>query len=382
MALPPDAVATLVADGHRVVVEQGAGAAAGYPDDQYTAAGAVCLGAAADVHGAADLVVKVKEPQPAEFGFFRPGLGLFCYLHSETRPALVEALLGRRVTAIAFENVRMADGTLPLLAPMSVIAGQQAVLQAAALLCNHRGGPGVSLVAYPGLEPPLVVVIGAGNAGLAAARVAAALGAEVALFEGSPARRHALAGALPAAVRLCDAGTVPLESFVCRADLVIHATTLPPNTPTHLIGRDLVRRMKPGSLIVDITANLRGPVETIDRYTTHEDPVYTVDGVRHYAVPNIPGTVARTASQALAMAVLPFVRTLARLGLRAALVQSAELRAGLTSIDGALTWREAGAFLGLPWVPPEAALGLAPPEPGQRGESTLSAPPEPGQRGK
>jgi len=356
IALLPAGAAALIRDGHQVVVQRGAGAGAGFGDDQFTAVGARVADSAAAVYGAADLIVKVKEPMEAELGLFRTGQGVFCYLHSETRPALVKALLDARVTGIAFENVRLADGSLPLLTPMSIIAGQQAVLQAATWLCNHRGGVGVSLVAYPGLEPARVVVIGAGNAGVEAARVAAALGADVALFEVSAARIRALEPQLPRHVRLYHSGSVSLAEHVCQADMVIHTTMLPPNSATHLIDRDLVRRMKPGSVIVDVTANLRGAVETVDRYTTHDEPVYRVDGVVHYVVPNIPGAVARTASQALAMAVLPYTLRLARLGLRAGLQQTPELLAGLTCIDGILTWHEAGTFLGLPWTPPEKAL--------------------------
>ncbi len=356
MALLPAGAEALIRDGHQVVVQRGAGRGAGFSDEQFAAVGARLAESAADVYGVADLVVKVKEPMEAELGLFRPGQGVFCYLHSETRPALVRAMLEARVTGIAYENVRLADGSLPLLVPMSIIAGQQAVLQAAPWLCNHRGGMGVSLVAYPGLEPARVVVIGAGNAGVEAARVAAALGADVALFDVNSARLRALEPHLPRHIRLCHSGSVSLAEHVCRADMVVHTTTLPPNTPTHVIDRDLVRRMKPGSVIVDVTANLRGAIETADRYTTHDEPVYRVDGVVHYVVPNIPGAVARTASQALAMEVLPYARRLARQGLRTALRQSPELLAGLTCIDGVLTWHEAGAFLGLPWTSPERAL--------------------------
>ena len=358
VALLPAGAQALVRAGHRVVVEAGAADGAGFPDGDYAAAGAEVLASAAAVYAAADLVVKVKEPMGGELSLFHPGQAVFCYLHSETRPALVEAMLQNRVTGIAYENVRLPDGSLPLLAPMSIVAGQQAILQASAWLCNHRGGPGVSLVAYPGIEPARVVVIGAGNAGVEAARVAAALGAEVALFDVQPARLRALETQLPRPVRLCHSGTVDLEAYLCRADMVVHATMLPPDTPTHLIDRALLRRMKPGCVIVDITANLRGAIETADRYTTHADPVYRVEGIAHFVVPNIPGAVARTASQALAMAVLPYLLTLARLGCREALRQIPELLLGLTCIDGGLTWHEAGTFLNRPWKTPAEALGL------------------------
>jgi alanine dehydrogenase len=356
VALPPAAARVLVSDGHPVLVQRGAGSGAGFSDAAFAAAGAQFADSAAELYGAADLVVKVKEPLEDEFARFRSGQGIFCYLHSETRPALVKALLEARVTGIAYENVRLPDGSLPLLTPMSVIAGQQAILQAAAFLCNHRGGVGLSLVAYPGLAPARVVVIGAGHAGVAAARVAAALGADVALFEVNAARIRTLEPQLPAGVRLCHSGSVALADYLRCADMVVHATTLPPNTTTHLVDRDLVRSMKPGSVIVDITANLGGAIETVDRYTSHADPVYRADGVIHYVVPNIPGTVAHTASQALAMEVLPYVRKLAQHGLRGALARFPDLLAGLTCSDGVLTWHEAGTFLGLPWTPPAEAL--------------------------
>lgn len=358
VALLPAGAAALVREGHRVVVEAGAGDGAGFPDAQYAAAGAEILTSAAALYAAADLVVKVKEPMGGELALFHSGQAVFCYLHSETRRPLVDAMLQNRVTGIAYENVRLPDGSLPLLAPMSVIAGQQAILQASAWLCNHRGGPGVSLVAYPGIAPARVVVIGAGCAGVEAARVAAALGAEVALFDIRPERLRALESHLPRHVRLCHSGTVDLEEHVCRADMVVHATMLPPDTPTHLIDRAMLRRMQPGCVIVDITANLRGAIETADRYTTHADPVYRVEGIAHFVVPNIPGAVARTASQALSMAVLPYLHTLAGHGCREALRQTPELLLGLTCIDGVLTWHEAGTFLNLPWTPPAQAVGL------------------------
>jgi len=356
--LVPEAAGRLVDRGHSVLVETGAGVGAGLPDDAYARAGAVVGESARAVTERAELVLKVKEPVPEEFEAFFPGRCLFCYLHSETRPALVDMLLEKSITAIAFENVRSEDGFAPLLAPMSVIAGQQAVLQGMRFLWSHEGGPGVSMVAYPGLEPPEVVVLGAGEAGLQAARVAAALGARVSLFEIDSTRMRRLRGTLPPNVSLLHPRLVPLEPFLFRADMVVNAATVPPESSTHLIERKTLAAMKRGSVIVDVTANIRGAVETVDRYTTHGDPVWEVDGVVHYAVTNIPGAVASTASRALSMEVLPYATEIADKGATAALRENAALLEGLTALGGTLCWKEAGEFQNRPWRTPRETLGL------------------------
>ncbi len=352
VALLPKGVSFLVERGHQVVVERGCGAGAGYSDGDYREAGASVAGAAPEVFSAAELIVKVKEPVAEEFPLFRDKQILFSYLHSETRPGLVDMLLGKRVSAIAFENIRDRDGSFPLLAPMSVIAGQQAVLQGLQFLCNHRGGIGINLAAYPGLEPARVVVFGAGPAGLNAARVAAALGAEVVLFEISNQRIAQVSRELPANVRLLHIQGVDSDPYVCAADLVVNAATIAPDSSHHLIPRSLLAKMKRGAVIVDVTANLKGAVESVDHYTTHDDPVWVVDGVVHYAVNNIPGTVARTASQALAAAVLPYLVAIADRGLLAALAEDEGLARGLTTMGGVLAWHQAGVLQKRPWRPP------------------------------
>jgi len=354
--LVPAGAAALIERGHSVWVQAAAGVGAGFADEAYRQAGAELVATAADVYAAADLLLKVKEPTPPEFAGFRTGQALFCYLHSETRPQLVDLLLERQLTAIAFENVRASDGSLPLLAPMSIIAGQQAIVQGMQFLCNHRGGVGTSLVAYPGLEPPRVVVLGAGVAGWHAALTAAGLGAEVALFEIDLERIRQIAPGLPANVRVLHSLSVDLEPYLVRANLIVNAATVPPASDRHLIDRSLLKRLQPGTVIVDVTANLGGAVETIDRYTTHDDPVWQVDGVIHYAVTNIPGTVARTASRALAMAVLPYLLELADLGVPRALLENPALCSGLTAIAGRLTWQEAGRMQDRPWIEPERAV--------------------------
>ncbi len=356
VAVLPMGVQELCRHGHQVIVENNAGCGANYDNDAYAEAGATVLPNPAAVYDKADILVKVKEPLEQEFGNFRKGQTLFTYLHSETRPSLVDMLLEKELTAIAYENVRLADGSLPLLVPMSIIAGQQGVLQGMQYLCNHRNGMGLSLVAYPGVEPARVVVLGAGHAGVHAATVAAALGAQVALFELNPLRIKQLAATLPPSIRLLHSKTVSLESYVCQADMVVNTTTIPPNCANHLIDRKMVAKMRRGAVIVDIAANLHGAIETVDRYTTHNDPVWTVDGVVHYVVSNIPGTVAHTSSQALSMVVLPYLLELADQGPIAALKQNEALRQGLTAVAGKLTWHEAGEFQKRPWCTPDEAL--------------------------
>lgn len=356
IALLPQGVRLLTQLGHSVLVQKGAGIGAGYSDEDFELAGARAVLEADTVFQEAELIVKVKEPIEQEYDFFRDGLTLFCYLHSETRPALVELLLNRKTTAIAFENVRLEDGTFPLLAPMSIIAGQQAVFQGMQFLWNHRGGIGKSMVAYPGLEPPRVVVLGAGQAGLYAAKVAAALGADVAVFEISATRIQSIAAQLPANIHLLHIQTVALEPYIRAADMVINTATVPPNSSNHLIDRQMLSKMQQGAIIVDVTANLKGAVETIDHYSTHDEPVWEVDGIIHYAVTNIPGTVARTASQALSSAVLPYLVQLAEQGPVAALHNDAALLQGLTTISGILTWHQSGEFQNRNWCSPEVAL--------------------------
>ena len=352
----PEGVRQLVEKGHRVMVQRDAGISAGYPDDAYEQAGAQIMEDASEIASSAQLIVKVKEPIENEFRVFQEGQALFCYLHSETRPALVDMLLEKRISAIAFENIRLSDGRLPLLAPMSIIAGQQAVLQGMQFLWNHKDGIGKSLVAYPGLEPAQVVVLGAGQAGLGAARVAASLGAQVTLFEIDRERIRFITPILPANIRVFHNEVVSLAPYVYQADMVINTSTIPPQNDWHLIDREMISKMKKGSVIADVTANLKGAIETIDRYTSHDDPVWEVDGVIHYAVTNIPGTVANTASQALSLEVLPYLTELADHGITPALKRNPALRHGLTAINGMLTWEEAGTYQDRPWCTPEAAL--------------------------
>ena len=353
VALTPDGVAALIGRGHEVYVQAGAGVHADGSDTAYEAAGATVLPDAHAVSLQSDLITKVKEPQPEEFSIFRDGQILFSYVHSETRLPLIETLLNKKITAIALENVRTDEGRFPLLEPMSIIAGQQGTLIGGEFLHSRHGGKGVSLVRFPGLPPANVVVLGAGPAGEAAARTAAGIGASVVMSELSQDRIRHLMPILPANISLVHASSPAVAEAILRADLIVHTTTIPPNSDYHIIPRAMLKEMRPGAVIVDVTANLCGGVETIDRYTTHSDPVWEVDGILHYSVSNIPSAVAATASRAYENAHLPWLIQIAAKGAETALRENPALLRGLTSMEGTLCWHESGTMQGLEWTEPE-----------------------------
>lgn len=333
VGLTPTGAARLVEAGHEVIIQTSAGEGAGFPDDHYRAVGARIAPDAAATWGAAELVVKVKQPTEEECTLFAPGSAFFGYTHTETRPWLARAFLERKLTAIAFERVRGLDGGRPLLAPMSRIAGHMAVIIGAQLLETVHGGPGVMVGEVPGAEPTAVVVIGGGVAGESAARTALALGAKVTVFELYAGRREALEKLLPTATVLAPEAPA-IASGVAEAMLLINCATVPANSSTHVVTREMVRDMPAGAVIVDVTADVGGAIETTVRLTTHSDPVFVEEGVRHYAVPNIPGVVPRTASCALEAATLPYVLVLAEKGIERALTECPELATGLLCRDG------------------------------------------------
>ncbi|SOB60233.1 Alanine dehydrogenase [Pseudodesulfovibrio profundus] len=356
VALTPGGVKTLAGDGHELFVEAGAGARCDAPDAEYQAAGAIIVPDAMAVSENSDLLTKVKEPQPEEFDIFREGQILYSYVHSETRLPLIRTLLDKKITAIALENVRTDDGRFPLLEPMSIIAGQYGVMIGGEYLQCRHGGRGISLVRFPGLPPAKVVVLGAGPAGESAARTAAGLGAQVTLTELSFDKIRELTPVLPANIKLVNASEPSVHDEILEADMVVHTTTIPPDSSYHIIPRTMLPQMKRGSVIVDVTANLRGGVESIDRYTTHADPVWEVDGVIHYAVTNIPSAVAATASRAYEAAHLGWLRQVAAKGAKTALAENPPLLRGLTAAEGILSWHEAGTMQQLDWMEPHKAL--------------------------
>lgn len=334
VALTPEGARELVHAGHTVSVETGAGAAAGFGDDAYRAAGAAIVATAAEAY-AAELLVKVKEPQPLEVAALRSGQLLFCYLHLAAAPDLARELMARGVTAIAYETVSKPSGVLPLLQPMSDIAGRLAPQMGALGLHKSHGGSGKLISGMPGVPPARVLVIGAGVVGMSAARVAVGLGARVTLID-RQADKLALAEAqFGARVETRFSSPGAIEESLGFADIVIGAAQIPGRHAPRLISRAALARMPQGAVLVDVAIDQGGIAET-SRPTTHSDPFFIADGIVHYCVTNMPGAVARTSTKALTHATLPYVQALAVQGL-AALETDAGLKQGLHVHAGLIT---------------------------------------------
>jgi len=344
VALTPEGVRVLTQAGHTVSVETGAGAAVGFGDDAYRAAGAGSVATPAEAW-AADLVVKVKEPQPAEVDALRSGQLLFCYLHLAAAPELARELMARGVTAIAYETVGKPGGGLPLLQPMSDIAGRLAPQMGALGLHKSHGGNGKLITGLPGVPPGHVVIIGAGVVGMSAARVAAGLGARVTLLDRQVdklAQAEALFGTR-VATRISSPEAI--ADSLAQADIVIGAAQIPGRHAPRLITREHLKQMPPGSVLVDVAIDQGGIAET-SRPTTHSAPFFVAEGIVHYCVTNMPGAVARTATEALTHATLPYVQALAAHGL-AALDADAGLKAGLQVHAGTITHAGLAQDLGI-----------------------------------
>lgn len=332
VAVTPDGTRELVSRGVSVVVETGAGIDSSIPDDAYRAAGADLV-PAAELWERSALVCKVKEPQADEYEFLREGLVLFTYLHLAAYPHLAEVLLERRVTAIGYETVQRADGELPLLAPMSEVAGRLAVQVGAHYLESHNGGRGVLLGGVPGVQPGRVVVIGAGNVGWNAAWIAAGMEAEVNLLDKSAERLRIVDQIHRGRITTLSSNRGTVERAVSGADLVIGAVLVPGGRAPVVVTEDLVRAMKPGSVVVDVSIDQGGCVET-SRETSHHDPVFVQHDVVHYRVGNIPGAVPHTSTHALTNATLPYLVELAVHGPAGAIAIEPELALGVNTENG------------------------------------------------
>ncbi|PYE56278.1 alanine dehydrogenase [Deinococcus yavapaiensis] len=352
VALTPGGVATLVRRGHTVLVERGAGIGSGFQDGEYEAAGA-SMGTAAEAW-AAEMVVKVKEPIEAEYGFLREDLLLFTYLHLAADRPLTERLLESGTTSVAYETVQVEDGSLPLLTPMSEVAGRLAVQAGAYYLQKPNGGRGVLLGGVPGVQPGHVLVIGGGVVGTNAAKMAMGLGAKVTVLDVNQKRLAYLDDVFFGRLTTMMSSEANIRALLPETDLLIGGVLIPGAKAPHLVTRDMLSLMQEGSVIVDVAVDQGGCVETI-KPTTHDDPVYTIDGVIHYGVANMPGAVPRTSTFALTNATFPYVAMLADQGLDA-LARSAALRKGLNTRGGKLTFAGVGEAFGLESVEPEAAL--------------------------
>ncbi|HEY3378776.1 MAG TPA: alanine dehydrogenase [Armatimonadota bacterium] len=344
----PGGVDTLVRNGHAVYVERGAGVGSGFSDAEFAAAGAV-MAPSAEGAWAQELVIKVKEPVAAEYRFLRPDLVLFTFLHLAADPALTHALLQSHTTGMAYETVRVGEH-LPLLEPMSEIAGRMSAIVGAYYLSSVHQGAGVLLSGVPGVLPGHVLVLGGGTAGYNASRMATGLGAETTIFEVDAEKMRHLDMATQGSVHTVFSNTHNLTEKLSTADLLIGAVLVRGAKAPRLISRDMLRVMKPGAVFVDIAIDQGGCADT-SRMTTHDNPVYLKEGVLHYCVGNMPGAYARTATQALSNVTIPYAVTIANLGITRALREHADLREGLNTWHGQVTYPAVAAAHALPCSP-------------------------------
>ncbi|RYH08233.1 alanine dehydrogenase [Tropicimonas sp. IMCC6043] len=355
VGLTPESAAEMIAHGHSVAVETGAGVGIGADDSVYEAVGATILGTATEVFATAEMIVKVKEPQPAECAMLRPGQLLYTYLHLAPDPNQAKALMESGAVAVAYETVTDAWGGLPLLKPMSQVAGRMSIQAGATALEKAHGGRGVLLGGVPGVAPAKVVVIGGGVVGFNAAQMAVGLGADVTIMDRNPEALERLATHFESRAKTAYSTRTRIAELVAAADLVIGAVLIPGAAAPKLVTRADLAEMKPGAVLVDVAIDQGGCFET-SRPTTHSEPTFEVDGIVHYCVANMPGAVARTSTYALNNATLPHALRMADLGWKEALRRNPHLRAGLNVWDGRITCDAVAEALGLDGIDAEVAL--------------------------
>jgi len=354
VAMTPGGVHQLVLHGHRVLVEIGAGEGSGFSDEQYRKAGAEIVPAAADAWSAL-LVVKVKEPQPVEYDFLRPDLTLFTYLHLAADEGLTREMMVRELTGIAYETVELPNGNLPLLTPMSEVAGRMAVQVGAHYMEKENGGRGKLLSGVPGVRPADVVIVGGGVVGTNAAQVASGLGAQVFVFDINLDRLRYLDEVMHGRLVTLSSNPLSIAEAVRRADLLIGAVLIKGARAPKLVTHQMVSTMTPGSVIVDVAVDQGGCIETTHP-TTHSDPVFFVGGVLHYCVANMPGAVPRTSTYALSNATLPYVVKLAEMGVRSAIRADSALALGVNTYMGKITYPGVAEAFGLECTSPEKLI--------------------------
>lgn len=351
VAATPAGVMSFVAAGHTVYVEKDAGLGSGFTDPEYERAGAEIIGGADDIYAAADMIYKVKEPLAREYGYLREGQILFTYLHLAPDPLQTQALMDSGITAFAYETVQLENGALPLLAPMSEIAGKMSIQIGANMLQKQNHGSGILLGGLPGVAPGNVVIVGGGIAGTSAARIACGLGARVTVLDVSLERLAYLHDILPDRVTTLMSNSYSIAQSVADADLLIGAVLIPGAKAPRLVTEEMVKSMRPGSVIVDISIDQGGMVETIDHTTSHENPFFIKHGVVHYSVPNIPGAVPRTSTFALSNATLPYALKLAGKGALQAMRESSALLKGLSVYRGKVVSKAVAEAQGREYAP-------------------------------
>lgn len=350
VALTPGGAGMLLVAGHRVFVESGAGVGSGFGDEDYAREGAVIVADAAQVWALSDMIMKVKEPLPAEYGYFREGQMLFTYLHLAAAGDLAEHLLSKNVTGIAYETIQLPNGSLPLLTPMSEVAGRMSVQIGAHFLEKFYGGRGILLGGVPGVPPADVIILGGGIVGTNAAKMALGLGANVVIIERSADRMRALDDIFGGRLRTLMSNPHNIASAVQKADLLIGAVLIPGARAPRLVTEAMVQSMKPGAVIVDVAVDQGGSIETIDRVTTHSNPTYEKYGVLHYAVANMPGAVPRTSTLGLTNVTIPYAMELANKGFTQAVTDNYALQLGVNTYKGSVTHPAVAEALGVTYV--------------------------------
>jgi alanine dehydrogenase len=343
-------VRALTAAGHKVLIQHNAGVGAGISNDDYRKAGATIVETAKEVFDKADMIVKVKEPLPEEYALLREGQILYTYLHLAADERLTKALMERKIVGIAYETIQPADGSLPLLAPMSAVAGRMATQIGATYLQHDHGGKGMLLGGVTGVDRASVVVLGGGVVGINSAKMAVGLGAKVTILDTNVHRLDYLSDIFGNEITTMYSNNETIERAVVNADLVIGAVLVPGAKAPKLVNREMISRMQPGGVVVDVAVDQGGSVETC-RPTSHEHPTYTVDGIIHYAVPNMPGAVPRTSTYALTNVTLKYALQIANMGWKEAVAKDAALLKGVNILNGKVSYKQVADDLGLPYEP-------------------------------
>lgn len=356
VALTPAGVYALVKAGHKVIVEKNAGVGSGICDEEYEAAGAVMYDSNAKIFADSDTIVKVKEPLEAEYKLFKEGQTLFTYLHLAPNPELTKVLIDKKITAIAYETVQLANGSLPLLAPMSEVAGRMSVLVGASLLQKYNGGSGMLLGGVPGVLPAEVVIVGGGVVGINAAKMALGFGARVIVLDINKNRLAYIDDIFNGTVNTLIYNEYNVAEMVKRADLLIGAVLVAGAKAPKTVTEEMVKTMKKGSVIVDVAIDQGGSIETIDRVTTHDNPCYETHGIIHYSVANMPGAVPRTSTYALTGMTLPYLMDIANKGPEKAMKEDNALLLGLNVYKGNVTCKSVADAMKLPYVAAESLV--------------------------
>ncbi|WP_242219657.1 alanine dehydrogenase [Bacillus cereus group sp. BfR-BA-01380] len=359
VAMTPAGVVHLVHNGHEVFVQKGAGLGSGFTDEAYVEAGATIVETAQEAWNQ-EMVMKVKEPVPSEYGYFREGLILFTYLHLAPEPELTKALIDNKVVGIAYETVQLDNRSLPLLAPMSEVAGRMSAQIGAQFLEKTKGGKGILLAGVPGVKRGKVTIIGGGQAGTNAAKIAVGLGAEVTIIDLSPDRLRQLDDIFGNQVTTLMSNPYNITEAVKESDLVIGAVLIPGAKAPKLVTEEMIQSMEPGSVVVDIAIDQGGIFETTDRITTHDNPTYEKHGVVHYAVANMPGAVPRTSTLALTNVTVPYAVQIANKGYKKACLDNTALLKGINTLDGYVTFEAVAEAHGLQYADAKELLEKAP----------------------